>query len=195
MKRILFVCTGNTCRSPMAEGLFRDMAQKEGLAAEVRSAGVAAFDGDRISRHSATILRERGIADNTTSNALTPEQIAWADIILTMAISHKRAVVQRHPDAIDKTFTLKEYVDRDPAYGEALQEQERLIADMEVKRSLGQQIPPEDYAKLRELQKRTPDYDIGDPFGGSLDTYKMAAREIEDCLRKLVDQLKGERGV
>lgn len=195
MKRILFVCTGNTCRSPMAEGLFRDMAQKEGLAAEVRSAGVAAFDGDRISRHSATILRERGIADNTTSNALTPEQIAWADIILTMAISHKRAVVQRHPDAIDKTFTLKEYVDRDPAYGEALQEQERLIADMEVKRSLGQQIPPEDYAKLRELQKRTPDYDIGDPFGGSLDTYKMAAREIEDCLRKLVDQLKSERGV
>jgi protein-tyrosine phosphatase len=179
----------------MAEGLFRDMAQKEGLAAEVRSAGVAAFDGDRISRHSATILRERGIADNTTSNALTPEQIAWADIILTMAISHKRAVVQRHPDAIDKTFTLKEYVDRDPAYGEALQEQERLIADMEVKRSLGQQIPPEDYAKLRELQKRTPDYDIGDPFGGSLDTYKMAAREIEDCLRKLVDQLKSERGV
>lgn len=176
----------------MAEGLFRDMAQKEGLAAEVRSAGVSAFDGDRISRHSATILRERGIADNLASSALTPKHIAWSDLILTMTLSHKRAVLQRYPDAIDKTFTLKEYVDRDPAYAEALQAQEQLIAEMEVKRSLGQPIPQEDYAKLRDLQRKTPDYDIGDPFGGSLDTYKMAAREIEESLRKLLDRLKGE---
>lgn len=177
----------------MAEGLFRDMAQKEGLAAEVRSAGVAAFDGDRISRHSAAILRERGIADNTTSSALTPGHIAWADIILTMTVSHKRAVLQRHPDAIEKTFTLKEYVDRDPAYVEALQVQEQLVAEMELKRALGQPIPQEDYAKLRDLQRKTPDYDIGDPFGGSLDTYKMAAREIEESLRKLADRLKSEQ--
>ncbi|WP_311198795.1 arsenate reductase/protein-tyrosine-phosphatase family protein [Paenibacillus hexagrammi] len=58
--RILFVCTGNTCRSPLAEGLLRIKVQKEGLAAEVRSAGVSAFTGGDISANSASILQEAG---------------------------------------------------------------------------------------------------------------------------------------
>jgi protein-tyrosine-phosphatase len=192
VKRILFVCTGNTCRSPLAEGLFRDMAGKAGIDAEVRSAGVAAFDGDRISQHSATILRERGLPADGTSCALTEELVAWADLILTMTLSHKRAVVQRHPEAVEKTYTLREYVDRDEASAAALAAQEQLLADMELKRSLGQTIPEDDYAKLRELQRQVPDYDIADPFGGSLETYQTAAAEIEASLRKLLDKLKSE---
>ncbi|KIL37993.1 protein tyrosine phosphatase [Gordoniibacillus kamchatkensis] len=192
MKRILFVCTGNTCRSPMAEGLFRDMARKAGIDAEARSAGVAAFDGDRISQHSATILRARGLPADGTSSALTKEHVAWADLILTMSISHKRAVVQRHPEAVEKTYTLREYVERDEAAAAALEAQEQLVADMELKRALGQTIPADDYKKLRELQRQTPDYDIGDPFGGSLKTYQAAAAEIEASLRKLIDKLKSE---
>jgi protein-tyrosine-phosphatase len=192
VKRILFVCTGNTCRSPMAEGLFRDMASKAGIDAEVRSAGIAAFDGDRISRHSATILRERGLPADGTSCALTEELVAWADLILTMTLSHKRAVVQRHPEAIEKTYTLREYVDWNEASIAALEAQEQLLADMELKRSLGQTIPAENYAKLRELQRQVPDYDIADPFGGSLETYQAAAAEIEASLRKLLDKLKSD---
>lgn len=193
VKRILFVCTGNTCRSPMAEGLFRDMAVKAGIDAEVRSAGVAAFDGDRISHHSATILRKRGLPADGTSSTLTKKHIAWADLILTMSLSHKRALVQRHPEAIEKTYTLREYVERDEESATALTAQEKLVAEMELKRSLGQTVPAEDYSKLRELQRQTPDYDIADPFGGSLDTYQATAAEIEASLRKLIDMLKPER--
>ncbi|MFC0216410.1 low molecular weight protein arginine phosphatase [Paenibacillus chartarius] len=191
--RILFVCTGNTCRSPMAEGLFRDLARKEGLEAEVRSAGVAAFDGDRISRHSATILEQRGIPADMSSSALTKEHIAWADLILTMTLSHKRAVVQRHPDAIDKTYTLREYVEQGGGSDDALQAQEQLIAEMELKRALGQTIPADDYSKLRDLQRRAPETDIADPFGGSLSTYQAAAQEIEASLRKLIAKLRNQQ--
>ena len=58
MQRILFICTGNTCRSPMAEGLLRKLAAERGLKLEVKSAGVSAVDGMPVSRHTAAILRD-----------------------------------------------------------------------------------------------------------------------------------------
>lgn len=59
MLHILFVCTGNTCRSPMAEGLLRKLAKERGIDLEVRSAGVSAISGTSISRHVAAILAGR----------------------------------------------------------------------------------------------------------------------------------------
>lgn len=106
MARVLFVCTGNTCRSPMAEAILRD---KGLVGVEVRSAGVYAVDGQAASVHAQSVLAENDIAHEHRSLMLTLAQIDWATSILTMTESHKMAIVRQFPEAVGKTFTLKEF--------------------------------------------------------------------------------------
>jgi protein-tyrosine-phosphatase len=191
VKRILFVCTGNTCRSPMAEGLFRLMAQREGLDVDVRSAGVSAGDGYPISTHSQNILRKRGMEESLSSKSLSRDMLDWADLVLTMTSSHKRLVLGRYPVAVDKTFTLREFVEDDLAALEAIAERERLITELEIKRALAQPVMPEERDRLAKLDRMVPNCDISDPYGGSSDDYQRCAADIERCLDKLIRKLKG----
>jgi len=190
MLRILFVCTGNTCRSPLAEGLLHIKLQQEGLAAEVRSAGVSAAHGSPISRHSETLLREAGFPETLTSKGIGEEDVRWADVILTMTFGHKRALVQRFPGAVDKSYTLREYVEDDPQVLEAIAERERLTSELHLKRALAQSVTAEEQSRILLLEGRIPDYDISDPFGGSLDTYRETKAELEQSLDKLVRKLR-----
>jgi protein-tyrosine phosphatase len=190
MKRILFVCTGNTCRSPLAEGLMRKLAEEAGLGVEVRSAGVYASDGTAISHHSAAILREQGAGADLSSSALKQEHIRWADLILTMTTGHKSAVLQRFPEAVEKTHALKEFVEVGEDVLAAIDEREKLIAELQLKQALSQEITREERARLDQLEREIPDFDIQDPFGGSLEQYRQAAVEIEAGLRKLIARLR-----
>lgn len=106
MQRILFVCTGNTCRSPMAEAILKNK-QLDGI--EVKSAGIYAAGGDEASSHAQKVLESKKISHNHRSSPLTGEAVEWADLILTMTASHKWAIAQAYPRAIEKTFTLKEF--------------------------------------------------------------------------------------
>jgi len=189
-KRILFVCTGNTCRSPMAEGLFRLIAEREGLDVDVRSAGVAAMDGFPISGHAADILKEKGFTDTMRSSALTAERVEWSDLILTMTAAHKQIVIQRFPDAADKVFTLKEFAEDDQNVLEALAERQRLSAELEMKRSLGQPVTEEETERLKQIEATLPDFDVADPFGGTFERYVACSQELETYLNKLAQKLK-----
>ncbi|GAE31296.1 low molecular weight protein arginine phosphatase [Halalkalibacter hemicellulosilyticus] len=106
MKRVLFICTGNTCRSPMAEALLRD---KMGEAIEVKSAGLHASTMSALSEGTRTVLEEKGIFVAHSVQELTEDLIDWADLLLTMTESHKQSIQVFFPEVKEKLFTLKEF--------------------------------------------------------------------------------------
>jgi protein arginine phosphatase len=105
--RILFVCTGNTCRSPMAAALLNSKQLPD---VEVKSAGVFAVEGSDASLHAKAVLKEKGIEAEHRSSLLKKEDVDWATHIFAMTAKHKQLIIERFPDAKEKTFTLKEFV-------------------------------------------------------------------------------------
>lgn len=117
--RILFVCTGNTCRSPMAEKIFRKLVTEEGLSEniEIKSAGIFAFDGASASSNAQRVLEGKGIAEPHSAQMVTPGLMEWATLILTMTRSHKAALIQTYPHMAEKIYTLKEYANPESPNG------------------------------------------------------------------------------
>ncbi len=115
--KILFVCTGNTCRSPMAEGLLKHILKKEGVDnVEVRSAGTFGLDFYPASAFAAEAVRSRGVnLSPHRSRALNRDMIEKADLILVMSPEHRKHIGRQDPSALDKTYLLKSF----PATGEA----------------------------------------------------------------------------
>lgn len=107
MFRILFVCTGNTCRSPMAEAILKN---KNIPGLEVKSAGIFAINGQEASKHAQTVLAEKEIPSSHLSSQLTKETIDWATHVFAMTTSHKQSILSFFPEAKEKTYTLKEFV-------------------------------------------------------------------------------------
>jgi len=109
MKTILFVCTGNVCRSPMAEGLFRQAVHGRNDY-QVLSAGLGALDGQPPSPFAIQALKELGIDISAfRSHMLGPELVQQADYIFGMTHSHIDTVVLLYPHAAEKTFLLREF--------------------------------------------------------------------------------------
>jgi protein-tyrosine-phosphatase len=119
MAKVLFVCTGNVCRSPMAEGLYREMTKQES-GIEVASAGISAMDGLAPSDYSVLVMRKWGIdISRQRSRQLTPKMVAEATHIFVMATGHKLAVETMYPAAAEKTFLLLEPAAGDDAIRDA----------------------------------------------------------------------------
>ncbi len=110
---IIFVCTGNTCRSCMAEGIFRAFSQqKESLVgAVVSSRGIQAFDGDPASLHSVEALKKLWGIDISIHKArlLSQEDMNKAGLILTMTRQHRDFLRSSFPRKKSIIYTLKEY--------------------------------------------------------------------------------------
>jgi len=106
---ILFVCTGNTCRSPMAEAFAQDYAKKHNLDVLCKSAGLAAFEGDTVSENAIAALAADGLTAVTTQPIrFTRELGTWADRIYVMSEQHLDFIKMRFSEFADKTKLLGE---------------------------------------------------------------------------------------
>lgn len=134
MKNILFVCTGNTCRSPMAAALLSHNGKAQ---FNVKSAGVFAMDGQSASNHAVQALLEKGIESNHHSSHLDVDKMEWAEIIMSMTNGHKQQILSLYPQYQEKVFTFYEYVEgveRDIAdpFGGSLEDYQSTLQELEI---------------------------------------------------------------
>ena len=107
MTHILVVCTGNICRSPMAEGLFADYARRRGRSVQVKSASVLGLSGKPAHKHAVAVMEEIGLdISGHRAQPVTTELMAWADYVLGMEINHSATLRERYPPCDDKILLL-----------------------------------------------------------------------------------------
>lgn len=160
IKKIIFVCTGNTCRSSMAQGLFEAALTDNSRLSDsyaAYSAGIHAAEGDPASPYSIKVLRDWGIdISGHHARRITREDILSSYLVLTMTMTHKNILLAYFPEAAGKTFTLKEFTAGNTA---ASGENENL------------------------------NFDIADPFGMPEEEYRKCALDIRQAVDELVKKL------
>jgi protein-tyrosine-phosphatase len=111
---ILFVCTGNTCRSCMAEAIANSLKDNEIAEVDFSSAGIYAVKGQSASQNAFVVMEEMGIdLSYHIAAPVTEELLRESDLILALAETHKKTILahfQEISDLADKTFTIMEYV-------------------------------------------------------------------------------------
>jgi protein-tyrosine phosphatase len=190
MASVLLVCTGNICRTPMAEGFLREHlhARSPGETIAVGSCGVIAVDGNPPTPEAVRAAGERDvdIAAQRARRLSTP-LVERSDLVIAMSQEHVAEVVRLVPSAVSKTFTLKEllYLARDLPAVAPVEGGER--GDDELLRAR--------VAEAHALRQRRPtsglDLDVSDPLGMSLETYRATAWELDTLLGELVEALLG----
>lgn len=117
--RILFVCTGNSCRSPMADLYFNALCRKAGRDdIDAYSAGIYAWDGSPISRQAAAVMEKFGIdCSQFRARRFTPELARECDLLVGMTASHQAAMAEIAPSEIAKIRLLSENGVPDPFGG------------------------------------------------------------------------------
>lgn len=109
MRKMIFICTGNTCRSPMAEGFIKNYNIDNW---EFLSRGISAVEGEPPSERAAKAMKELGVnIDNHVAKSLGMDEYEDDTIILTMTKIHKEYLRHLNPELMDKVLTIKEYVD------------------------------------------------------------------------------------
>ncbi|MGY1624197.1 hypothetical protein ACI789_18520 [Geodermatophilus sp. SYSU D00965] len=184
--RLLFVCTGNICRSPLAERLAVSWAEQSmgagAATVHIRSAGTDGLDGKPMDKRSAAALTELG-GDPTgfTAQTVHPRMVDEADLVLTMTRRHRRVLLADAPRAMRRTFTLPEAAD--------------LLRTADLRGLV--ELPL--HLRARELAARLNDGrarrrghesdDVFDPIGESSAVHKQVADRIARKLRPLADVL------
>jgi len=119
-QKILFVCSGNTCRSPIAEYLLRNELEQCGLASSctVLSAGTLGIEGAPATDEAIEVIAERNIdARGHRSQGLTPELVESATLVIGMTVAHKAAAEHLVPEATLRCRVITEFTDGDASRG------------------------------------------------------------------------------
>jgi len=153
-RSVLFVCTANQCRSPMAEALLKSLAARRGEADrwQVQSAGTWTEPGRPATQLSQAVMRRRSIdLSGHRSHLIDADMLGKAAVILVMTRHHKEAVQAEFPEIRHKVYLLSQLVDRsfdieDP-YGGTLDDYELCATDL-------QDILTDGYDRLVELAGR-----------------------------------------
>jgi protein-tyrosine phosphatase len=172
---VLFVCTGNIYRSPMAEAFLSGISRRRQLDLTAGSAGT--LEGDRpVAPVALELMGTEGPAmTGHRSRLIERSIIESADLVVGMCREHVREVVLVDPSAFPRTFTLKELVRRGETHGPRLDQPvgEWLLA-------IGRGRRRDDLAGSSQLD------DVIDPIGGTSDQLKATAEEIHDLVDRLV---------
>ncbi|WP_164996649.1 arsenate reductase/protein-tyrosine-phosphatase family protein [Actinomyces minihominis] len=173
MFRITTVCTGNICRSPLAELLLR--ADLPATHFSISSAGVMAVPNGQVPDQQLKIGKDLGLTDLARHRArmVTPGLIGASDLILAMSRRHRRKLVQMDPQAVRRIFTLREFAHLaeyvTPEDVEALLDTDVLSAAVEAVARMRGMVPP----------LESPDeLDIVDPFKQSKDIYRASRDQL-----------------
>lgn len=179
---ILLVCTGNTCRSPMAEVLLRRVLAERRLPARVRSGGRLA-GGQLAAAEAVQAMAVRGLQlSGHRSHRITAEDVRDADLILGLAREHVRDVVVLEPGAWARTFTVKEVVRRGLQVGPRRKEDSwgAWLAQVHAGR------------RWSDLLGESAEDDVADPAGRPLAEYLKTAELLEELSTALIALLAGE---
>jgi protein-tyrosine-phosphatase len=157
---VLFVCTGNTCRSAMAEGIFKKILKErteDDSKFNILSAGIYALPGMSPTPEAIKVMAEQGIdISQHHAQELQEELIKKADLILVMTNEHKEYIHKEFPFTRNKTFLLKKFTLNN---------------------------------KSKSNQDNERNYEIIDPIGRTIEFYRIVARELKENLEKIIDKI------
>ena len=147
--KVMFVCTGNICRSAMAEAMFKKMLEEADKNIEVYSCGIQADNENYATDNAIKVMKQYNIElINHLSTNIRDSEIEGMDLVLCATTRHKELVKVMYPELKGKIYTIKEYADYDK-----------------------------------------DDLDINDPWGFNIETYINCAKEIQDCLKKIINKV------
>jgi sulfate adenylyltransferase len=171
--KVLFVCTANICRSPFMELLSRELAPE---GAVYSSAGTRGFTDAPVWEHMAAELASRQIDHHGfRSRMLAGDHVDGADLVLTAETSHRRFILDDHPAAFRRVFTLGQFV-------EAVRSDDSVATGRDLLTRLGERRGLAD-----------PSLDVPDPYRRGPEIAAECAAAIEDMLRVALPALTGSR--
>ncbi len=172
--RIVFVCTGNICRSPMAEAMLRHELRGRGCdGITVVSRGTWATSGDPATDGAIAACRSRGV-DLTAhrSRPVDPNELRDADLIVAMTSVHREELSRLAPGEMDKVVLLKELAELEPAGPSGSEAADRVRALLSAERPRWRRA-----------------LDVDDPIGLPFSAYERCAGDLEAGVRVLADAL------
>ena len=187
--RILTVCSGNICRSPMAEQLLRaGLASVDGIT--VGSAGTIALVGEGMPHEAQTLSTRFGAADAAAhvSRQLDEQLIRDADLVLGMSREHRRAVVELVPAATRRTFTRREFGHLAASVTDAdLEDSASPLDDGTLRSRLSDAVVAAASLRGVVVPFASPDdADVIDPYRRSSDVYELSASQLVPAVQSTV---------